>query len=126
MNNFYVIMKICCCICYICKKGQVLNEISFSKLLRMDIKKISILKSLKMYTNSSFLHAIASAADGAIATVNQVETVGGLLNAAPGVFSTYLPSAQQCFRAKGCSEKSLNGQHCHCPSGMKTAPMYLR
>ena len=55
----------------------------------MDIKKISILNSLKIYTNSSFLHAIASAADGTIATVNQVETMGGLLNAAPGVFSTF-------------------------------------
>ena len=78
-----------------------------------------------MYTNSSFLHAIASAADGATAVVNQVETMAGLLNAAPGVLSTYLPSAQRCFRAKGCSEKSPNGQHCHCPEGMKTAPVYL-
>lgn len=107
-------MKICCCICYVCKKEQVLNEMLFSKLLRMAIKKISVPESLKMCTNSSFLHATASAADGATAMVNQVETMGGLLNAASGVFSTYLPSAQQCFRAKDCSEKSLNGQHCHC------------
>ena len=114
VNDFYVIMKICSCICYVCKKGHVSNEILFSKLLQMDMKKISIPESLKMYTNSSFLHAIASAAEGAIAMVSHVDTMGGLLNAAPGVFSTYLPSAQQCFRAKDCSEKSLSGQHCHC------------
>lgn len=73
----------------------------------MDIKKFSIPETLKMYTISPFLSAIASTADGTAATVNQIGTTGGLLKAAPSL-STYLPSAQQCFSAKDCIERSLH------------------